>query len=104
MHIENNAFAEAAMLIRKPIATVFEAFVNPYLTTKFWFSKASGTLEEGKTVDWTWEMYGNHSVAIKVLSLKLNESIVVQWGNDEKAIAEWEFEELDESKTFVTIT
>lgn len=104
MHIEKNAFAEAAMLIRKPIATVFEAFVNPELTTKFWFTKASGTLEEGKTVDWTWEMYGNHTVTIKVLSLIPNQSILIQWGDDEKAIAEWEFEELGESKTFVTIT
>lgn len=98
-----NNFAKAAMLIRKPISEVFEAFINPEITSNFWFSKASGKLEEGKPIDWVWEMYGNHTVTVKVLSILANETIVIQWGADEKAIAEWEFQDL-ESKTFVTIT
>jgi uncharacterized protein YndB with AHSA1/START domain len=36
------------MLIRKPVANVFEAIVNPDITTKFWFTKGSGRLELGK--------------------------------------------------------
>jgi uncharacterized protein YndB with AHSA1/START domain len=44
------------MLIRKPVAEVFEAFVNPDITTKFWFIKSSGRLEAGKQVQWEWEM------------------------------------------------
>ncbi|EHK53368.1 activator of Hsp90 ATPase 1 family protein [Mesorhizobium alhagi CCNWXJ12-2] len=35
------------MLIRKPVEEVFEAIVNPDITTKFWFSKGSGRLETG---------------------------------------------------------
>lgn len=104
MTIDNTTYAEAAMLIRKPIATVFEAFINPEITTKFWFTKSSASLEEGKSSDWTWEMYGNHTVTVKVLTIKPNESIVIQWGDDEKAIVEWEFNDLGENKTFVTIT
>lgn len=104
MNIDNTSYAEAAMLIRKPISEVFEAFINPEITTKFWFSKSSGKLEEGKSIDWVWEMYGNHAVTVKVLSILANESIVIQWGDDEKAIADWEFQDLGESKTFVTIT
>lgn len=104
MNIDNTSYAEAAMLIRKPISEVFEAFINPEITTKFWFSKSSGKLEEGKSIDWVWEMYSNHAVTVKVLSILANESIIVQWGDDEKAIAEWEFQDLGESKTFVTIT
>jgi uncharacterized protein YndB with AHSA1/START domain len=92
------------VLLRKPISEVFEAFIDPEITTKFWFSKSSGKLEEGKSIDWVWEMYGNNTVTVKVLSLLANESIVVQWGDDEKAKAEWEFNDLSESKTFVTIT
>ena len=42
---------KTARLIRKPVEQVFEAFVDPDTTTKFWFSKSSGRLEEGKTVD-----------------------------------------------------
>jgi uncharacterized protein YndB with AHSA1/START domain len=104
MNIDNTSYAEAAMLIRKPISEVFEAFINPEITTKFWFSKSSGKLQEGESVDWVWEMYGNHTVTVKVLSIKANEAIVIQWGEDEKAIVEWEFNDLGESNTFVTIT
>jgi uncharacterized protein YndB with AHSA1/START domain len=104
MNIDNTSYAEAAMLIRKPISEVFEAFINPEITTKFWFSKSSGKLQEGKSVDWIWEMYGNHTVTVKVLAIKANEAIIIQWGDDEKAIAEWEFNDLGDSKTFVTIT
>jgi uncharacterized protein YndB with AHSA1/START domain len=92
------------MLIRKPISEVFQAFIDPEITTKFWFSKSSGKLEEVKSIDWVWEMYGNQAVTVKVLSILTNEAIVIQWGEDEKAIAEWEFQDSGESKTFVTIT
>ncbi len=30
--------AKTEMLIRKPIQEVFEAFINPEITTKFWFT------------------------------------------------------------------
>ena len=40
--------AKAEMLIRKPVAEVFEAFVDPEITRKFWFS---GRLEAGKHTD-----------------------------------------------------
>jgi uncharacterized protein YndB with AHSA1/START domain len=58
MKIENIPVAKAEMLIRKPVAEVFEAFVNPDIITKFWFTKSSGRLEAGKQVQWEWEMYG----------------------------------------------
>jgi uncharacterized protein YndB with AHSA1/START domain len=57
--------ARAGMLIRKPVAEAFEAFINPEITTKFWFTKSSGRLEAGKQVTWTWEMY-NHSAQVTV--------------------------------------
>jgi hypothetical protein len=33
--------AKAQMVIRKPVAEVFEAFVDADVTTKFWFTKSS---------------------------------------------------------------
>jgi uncharacterized protein YndB with AHSA1/START domain len=33
------------MLIRRPVAKVFEAFVESAITSKFWFSRGSGKLE-----------------------------------------------------------
>lgn len=38
---------KAEMLIRKPIADVFSAFVDPAITTKFWCTKSSGKLQAG---------------------------------------------------------
>lgn len=58
MALQNIPTAKAQMLIRKPVAEVFEAFVDPAITTKFWFTKSSGKLEPGKEVRWDWEMYG----------------------------------------------
>ena len=49
--------AKAEMLIRKPVTNVFEAFVDPMITSKFWFSRGSAKLEAGKTVRWDWKMY-----------------------------------------------
>jgi len=33
--------AKAEMLIRKPVEEVFEAFIDPAITSKFWFTKGS---------------------------------------------------------------
>jgi uncharacterized protein YndB with AHSA1/START domain len=48
MKVEQTPFTKVAMLIRKPVAEVFEAFVDPAITSKFWFTKGSGRLETGK--------------------------------------------------------
>jgi hypothetical protein len=58
LQLKQVPIAKTGMLIRRPVAEVFEAFVNPDITTKFWFTKGSGRLEIGKQVQWDWEMYG----------------------------------------------
>ena len=66
--------AKAEMLIRKPVAEVFEAFINPEIATHFWFTKSSGRIEAGKRVTWYWETY-NISVPVNVKKWKqINES------------------------------
>ncbi|AXY78755.1 polyketide cyclase [Paraflavitalea soli] len=49
--------AKASMLIRKPAAAVFEAFIDPNITSQFWYSRGSGRLETGKPVTWYWDDY-----------------------------------------------
>jgi hypothetical protein len=66
------------ILIRKPVADVFEAFVNPDITTKFWFTKSSGRFEAGKQVQWEWEMYGV-SAPVTVKIIEANKRIVIEW-------------------------
>ena len=41
---KNPPIAKAQMLIRKPVSEVFTAFVDPAVTTRFWFTKSSGQL------------------------------------------------------------
>lgn len=102
MSSKNNHYAEAAMLIRKPVAEVYNAFIDPAITTKIWFTDSAGPLVEGKSIDWTWAMF-NHKVTVTVETIVPNEKIVIQWGDNPKAIVEWTFKELNEEETFVTI-
>ena len=96
--------AKAAMLIRKPAAEVFEAFVDPAITTKFWFTKSTGRLEVGKRVTWTWEMY-DVSTDVEVKEIEPNKRIVIDWGNrGEMTTVEWIFDAYKDDQTYVTIT
>jgi uncharacterized protein YndB with AHSA1/START domain len=70
--------AEAGMLIRRPVSEVFEAFIDPAITSKFWFTRGSGRLEAGKQVEWDWEMY-NVSVQVSVKAVEHNKRILVEW-------------------------
>jgi uncharacterized protein YndB with AHSA1/START domain len=78
METKHSPIAKAEMLIRRPVAEVFEAFVNPAITSKFWFSKGSGRLEAGKQVTWDWEMY-HFSVPVNVKAIEQNARILVEW-------------------------
>jgi uncharacterized protein YndB with AHSA1/START domain len=98
-----NHYAETAMLIRKPLSEVFNAFIDPEITTKFWFTQSTGKLEEGKTTEWTWKMF-NHTVQILALSIDPRKQIKIQWGDDIDAIVTWKFESIGVNKTFITIT
>ena len=95
-------FAKAEMLIRKPVEEVFEAFVNPGITTRFWFTKSTGRLDENDHVEWTWVMY-NYTAPVKVISIEINKKIVIEWGSAEDAtIIEWFFKSLNNG-TFVSV-
>lgn len=98
----NNRYAKAEMLIRRSIAEVYEAFINPEITTKFWFTKSSGRLDENKNITWTWEMY-NVDVDIEVTELQPNQKISILWGNyEEKIPVVWTFSEHG-NNTFVSV-
>jgi uncharacterized protein YndB with AHSA1/START domain/predicted SnoaL-like aldol condensation-catalyzing enzyme len=92
------------MLIRRPAAEVFEAFVDPEITRQFWFTKGSGRLEAGQRVTWAWEMYGV-SVPVDVKAVERNARILIEWtGPNGATQVEWRFEPRGERATFVTIT
>lgn len=95
--------AKTEMLIRRPVAAVFEAFIDPAITSKIWFTKGSDRLVAGKTVEWTWEMYG-FSVQVNVLDIEENKRILVEWpGYGAPTTIEWLFTQRTDDTTFVTI-
>jgi len=96
--------AKSEMLIRRPVAEVFEAFIDPAITSRFWFTKGSARPEAGKQVQWDWEMY-NFSVPVRVKEIEENKRIVVEWDAYETpSTIEWVFTARPDNTTFVSIT
>jgi uncharacterized protein YndB with AHSA1/START domain len=105
MKIQNIPIAATAMLIRKPVSDVFEAFVNPAITSKFWFTQGSGRLQVGEQIRWDWEMY-TVSVQVSVKTIEDNQRILIEWGSEgeKPTTVEWVFTSRPDNTTLVSIT
>jgi uncharacterized protein YndB with AHSA1/START domain len=103
MTTERTPTARAAMLIRKPVAQVFEAFVDPAVTSRFWFTKSSGRLEAGKQVTWYWALQ-DVSVQVTVKTVTKNSRILIEWSAyGGPTMVEWSFTPRNDHTTFVSI-
>jgi uncharacterized protein YndB with AHSA1/START domain len=90
------------MLIRRPVEAVFEAFVDPAITRRFWFSGGSGRLAPEAEVRWDWAMYGV-GTEVRVKAIEPNRRILVDWDLASKpAEVEWRFEARGD-QTWVTV-
>ncbi len=95
--------ANTGMLIRKPAAEVFQAIMDPTITTQFWFTKSSGPLEAGKDVRWDWEMY-NASTRVSVKAIEPHRRILIEWGGySGRTTVEWKLTSLKDG-TFLEVT
>lgn len=103
LQLKHVPIGKVGMLIRKPVADVFEAFINPDITTKFWFTKSSGRLEVGKQIQWDWEMY-DFSTRVTAKSIEPNRRIVIDWPRYGGLSTEWIFAPRGDDATFVSIT
>jgi uncharacterized protein YndB with AHSA1/START domain len=106
MDLKTAPVMRTGLLIRRPHAEVFDAFVDPAVTTRFWFSKSSGRLEPGARVRWEWEMYGPDAGSdVEVKAVEPDTRILIVWGYAGAATeVEWRFEPRGDDRTFVTIT
>jgi uncharacterized protein YndB with AHSA1/START domain len=94
---------KSAMLIRKPVSEVFEAIVNPTITSKFWFTKGSGRLEAGQRVQWEWEMFGV-AAQVHVLEVEPNRRVLVEWSTYGQSVTRVEWQLASRKLgTFVTV-
>jgi len=104
LHLTKVPTAQAAMLIRKPPGEVFQAVVNPEITTRFWFTKSTGRLQPGAEVRWTWEMY-DVSAPVRVTDFQEGRHLVLEMGEPAQAMtAEWRFEPRENDSTYLTVT
>ena len=93
---------ETQMLVRRPIDEVFNAFVDPAITTRFWFTKSSGRLEPGARVTWAWEIYGV-STDVLVREIEPPSRILIEW-DDPATTVEWRFTSHGTEATLVQIS
>lgn len=104
VNITHVPVANTGMLIRKPVAEVFEAFVDPAITSRFWFSHGSARLQAGRQVRWDWQMY-DVSMQVAVKAVEQDRRILIEWGNPGAATTvEWQFTARPDHTTFVDIT
>ena len=97
--LQHEPVARAELLVRRPVAEVFEAWTDPNVTSKFWFSRGARRLHQGPSVRWFWDPFGIHA-DVNVIVLELNKRIVIEWPTP----VEWTFEPRGEDATYVTIT
>lgn len=102
MEFQRQPLAKAELLIRKPVAKVFEAFVDPDLITRFWFDKSSGRLELNRTVQWHWELI-NATAEVRVKAIEENKRILIEWGNGDRSTVEWTFYARSADTTYVRV-
>jgi uncharacterized protein YndB with AHSA1/START domain len=95
--------AKAAMLIRKPVHEVFEAMVNPEITSKFWYSKGKGRLDKDEKVVWMWEFYGV-SAEVSVEQVEPERSVTFSWGEEDSPTnVHITFEPRGDNATFISV-
>jgi uncharacterized protein YndB with AHSA1/START domain len=102
MNLQQSPIVKTEMLIRRPAAEVYRAFVDPAVTTRFWFTGSSGPLEAGRTIRWEWQMYGV-STQVTVRAMDPDKRIFIDW-DDPPTQVEWLFRSRPDGTTLVTIT
>lgn len=98
MALETDPIARTAMLIRRPVAEVFDAFVNPSVTRHFWFSRGTERLAPGARVTWDWEVYGV-SADVLVTAFEPLQHLRIEWPTP----VDFHFEARGAGATLVTI-
>ncbi|RKG66697.1 ATPase [Corallococcus sp. CA054B] len=96
---------QVQLKIRKPVAQVFEAVVNPAKLSGYFVKTSSGPLAAGTTVKWSFaEAPGEFDVIAREVTP--NERIVFEWPTDDgyNTRVEMNFVPLDASNTMVKIS
>ena len=96
---------EVQLKIRKPVAEVFEAVVDPKKLSSYFTKTASGRLAAGQTVMWSFPEFEGE-FPVKVREVVANDRIVLEWEAEEGGYdtrIEMAFKPLDDGATMVQI-
>lgn len=93
---------KVGMLIRRSPAEVFQAFVDPTITTRFWFTRSTGPMIPSAHLQWHWDMYGvSTNVAVK--EVEDGSRILFEWDDNNPTTVEFRFIPW-ENGTYVQVT
>jgi uncharacterized protein YndB with AHSA1/START domain len=101
---ENKLKVNLQMGILKPAHDVFEAIVDPEKINKYFISKSTGRIENGKTLKWEWEDFeAIHE--IKVQKVEPDKLVSFKWdGSGVECTVNISLESKEAKKTVVKIT
>lgn len=97
---------KVGMLIRRKPAEVFQAIVDPAVTTRIWYTKSSGKMTPGAQLTWEWEMYGVSS-QVWVKEVEENRRILFTWSGyipEHPTTVEFRFIPVPGDATYVQVT
>jgi uncharacterized protein YndB with AHSA1/START domain len=93
--------AKIELLIRRPAAEAYRAFVEPEMLTQFWLAKASRPLAPNAQVHWEFLVAGA-AATLEVRSITPNQQISTAWDDD--TTIDFTFTELEPELTLVGVT
>lgn len=91
------------MLIRRLPFDVYEAFADPRMTTRFWFTDSTGELKTGAHVDWAWATY-DHRTTVRVVEAEQYKRIVFTWNDAAPRTVTLDFLPYRKDSTYVRVT
>jgi uncharacterized protein YndB with AHSA1/START domain len=93
--------AKIELIIRRPAAEAYRAFVEPEILTKFWLARASERLSPNRRVRWDFLVAGAVAT-LEVRSMTENQHIATAWDDD--TTIDFSFSELEPGHTLVRVT
>ncbi len=101
---ENKLKVNLQMGILKPVREVFEAIVDPEKMSRYFISKSTGRMENGKILKWEWDD-SNARHEIKIEKVEQDKLVSFKWdGSGVECTVNINLEPKGEGKTLVQIT
>lgn len=88
--------AKAQILVRRPRDDVFNAFIDPAVMSRYWFTRRDAGLREGETVTWfVGDAHGAYEIEVRVKSIRKPSEIVIDWGEGDRfTTVTWSLDQL----------